>query len=743
VNNEAFKTGDIMKKHLRVTAPFLFLLTVLFCAACAGQGGGDTTGAATSAPVSDTPVDTAAPAETTTSPTETEPETEPPTPELAPDAAASADGFVLAPVYTVAPNVREQNLKVNVGGTKIQIDITSTFFGTESAVDRDTHHWGDIIRYNDLRVTGFEEDFRVGDLNGDRCGELLTYRDRTLTVYALPKRSGNLTPVYTQKLGFAGILCGAGHLNEDGYTDLIFFDTNMRQTVIGLGGAEGFTYAYAGLLEGVTAEHTLLAGDIDDDGVAELVAVRDLTVRTYDYTVDGFTLIKEDTLPYAVSGQFLLYALSDMNSDGAADLVCFMKDPAGTEGYGTLTYMSRRDGHYGSYEHEGNNKNVNVTHIHSDAVLPLFAAGGDITRDGVDDTVLIGRAISRDRVSLYALVYPAEAPAYDYSSHVIKTADGYILYTGALYCDYNTDKYAQTDGDHIMAYTSVDGLTWNRVLDAPCFFLGGELGAGDYQTGDVFTDKWWIKNTMEPEVVFVDGIYYMYYQVENYCYDKSGGLMGADRIGVATSTDGIHFERKLDTPALITSDEYSCFTHQEVVYVPDDPDGKCFWMYVRYVHNNVDVTYIRIRTADPLCFDMDAGYDVVLGFDQGNQMGYINNYDGKGNRLFINISPALHTEYDELHYVPTLQFSTDGVRWVSSSIRLAGTDLSNRDEAKRNNLYFLGMSTINGTGEIAVNEKGEYEFFYVGCTANSPVAPGIFESSEGVGKAVFTVTLTN
>jgi hypothetical protein len=452
VNNEAFKTGDIMKKHLRVTAPFLFLLTVLFCAACAGQGGGDTTGAATSAPVSDTPVDTAAPAETTTSPTETEPETEPPTPELAPDAAASADGFVLAPVYTVAPNVREQNLKVNVGGTKIQIDITSTFFGTESAVDRDTHHWGDIIRYNDLRVTGFEEDFRVGDLNGDRCGELLTYRDRTLTVYALPKRGGNLTPVYTQKLGFAGILCGAGHLNEDGYTDLIFFDTNMRQTVIGLGGAEGFTYAYAGLLEGVTAEHTLLAGDIDDDGVAELVAVRDLTVRTYDYTVDGFTLIKEDTLPYAVSGQFLLYALSDMNSDGAADLVCFMKDPAGTEGYGTLTYMSRRDGHYGSYEHEGNNKNVNVTHIHSDAVLPLFAAGGDITRDGVDDTVLIGRAISRDRVSLYALVYPAEAPAYDYSSHVIKTAEGYVFGTAVK----------RNLRDQVEA---IDGL-WNGLQDA-------------------------------------------------------------------------------------------------------------------------------------------------------------------------------------------------------------------------------------------------------------------------------------
>lgn len=730
-----------MKMKPRYLIMLFVLLAILCLAACNGQGSTDTTDGVTTE--AEPPVVTETPTEVLTAPPAEETETEAPTPELSPEDADAAEGFGFSEVYAVAPNSRDESIRVNVGGTKIQVDIQSTFFGTESAVDRDTHHWGDILRYNDLRITGFEEDFRVGDLNGDRKGELLTYKDRVLIVYTIPDRGGKPKAVYTQRLGFAGILCGTGHLNDDSYTDLIFFDTDMGEMVVGMGSTEGFTYTYAGKLANVTAEDTLLTGDMDNDGVTDLVAVHDLTVKTYRYIDGGFTMIREDTLPYAESGQFLLYAMSDMNSDGSADLVCFMKDPAGTECYGTRIYMSRRDGHFGSYEQEGDNKNVNVTHIHSETVVPLFAAGGDITGDGVDDIVLVGRNTARNRVALHALVYPGEAPAYDYSSHVIKTEDGYILYTGALYVDYNTDKYPPTDGDHIMAYTSKDGMTWNRVLDAPCFYLGGELGAGNYEVGDVFTDKWWIKNTMEPEVIYVDGVYYMYYQVENYRLDMSGVLMGADRIGVATSTDGIHFERKLDRPALITSDEYSCFTHQEVIYVPDDPDGKCFWMYVRYVHNNAHMKTIRIRSADPLCFNMDEGYDVTTGFDQGNQLGYVNNYDGKGNRLFVNITSVPHYEYDLVHNVAALQFSRDGIHWVLSDIRMAGTDMTNPDEAQRNNMYFLGMSTVNGTGEIFVNEDGKCEIYYIGCTSSSAVAPGIFASSEGVGKAVFTITLTD
>lgn len=135
------------------------------------------------------------------------------------------------------------------------------------------------------------------------------------------------------------------------------------------------------------------------------------------------------------------------------------------------------------------------------------------------------------------------------------------------------------------------------------------------------------------------------YGTLTYMSNRDGSLMGADRIGVATSTDGIHFERKTDSTALISPDKYSCYTHQEVIYVPDDPDGLCFWMYVRYVRNNVNTAYIRVRSADPTCFDAGKDLTVVNGFSQiGNQIGYINDYDGKGNRLFVRISFAEYSE---------------------------------------------------------------------------------------------------
>ncbi|MBQ7378316.1 MAG: VCBS repeat-containing protein [Clostridia bacterium] len=683
----------------------------------------------------------------------TEETTEPPVQAFIPSSElVQAENFSLSEIYHVVPTTREESVSVNLDGLTLQVDMNSTFFGTESAIDRDTHHWADILRYTNRNITDFQDFFRVGDLNGDRRGEILTYKDGTLTVYTMPKVSGKktkkLTTVMTHELGFEGFLIGTGHINSDLYTDILLYNQDAQQVMLGLGSKDGFDYVYAGALEDLDTSiqlmEYLMCGDIDADGTTEIVWINTPDVTVYHYENGSFTKTSQDTLPCINTAQFVTYAVSDMNSDGAADVVCYMYD-AGTDAYGTRTYMSRRDGHFGSYEHEGDNKNLNVTHLHNEYIVPLYAAGGDVTGDGVDDIVLIGMDTDA-KVSVYAVEYVVEAPAYDYSSHVIKIEDGYILYTGGLYIDYNTDKYPQTDGDHIMAYTSKDGLTWHRNLDAACFYLGGELGLGGYQPGDVYSEKWWYGNTMEPEVILVDGVYYMYFQVENYTYDKSGQLMGADRIGVATSTDGIHFERKTDSPALISSDQYSCFTHQEVIYVPDDPDGLCFWMYVRYVHNNFHVKHIRVRSADPLCFDMDKDCTEVSGFHQiGNQVGYINDYDGNGNRLFVRIT---FTEYDEkgdgkkVHTVPTLQFSPDGINWTLSGLYMAGADPDNEDEWTRRNVYFLGFSTINGTGEIPKAENGEgYEFIWVSCTCDSPVAPNIFYSSEGMGKATFNISI--
>ncbi len=691
------------------------------------------------------------PSESATAPL-TEAETEIPLPELAASAPTISSGFTVSENYHIPPTELSDKVTANVGGSNITLDASSVFYGTESAIDRDTFHWGNIFRYNDLR-TSFDKPFVIGDLNGDRRGELLTFENGTLTAHELPER-GKPKEVFSQKTGFDGILIGAGTLNDDYYTDLLFYVPSCNRLVRALGSTSGFDYAYLSPIPDmptIPETATLFLGDFDADHTDELIMVNGLTVQTYEVTDTQVVAVATTTLPFATEGQFLFYAVADINSDGADDVIGFMKDPAGSkseagyDNYGTRSYMSRRDGQFGTYPSESDNKNINVEHIHIDAILPLFGAGGDVTGDGVDDLLIMGKNQSNNRENLYSLVYPSEAPAYDYSSHIIKTADGYILYTGGLYIDYNTDQYKETPADHIMAYTSKDGLTWHRNLDAACFFLGNELGvAGDYKPGDVFTEKWWMGNTMEPEVLYVDGTYYMYYQCENYRLDKNGDLMGADRIGVATSKDGIHFERKTDKPVIVTSDEYACFTHEEVIYVPDDPDGKCFWMYVRYVHNNVTVKRIRIRTADPTCFNMDEDYTECTGLGHiGNSIGYINNYDGHGNRLFVRINMstlAFKGDSARERWVPTLQLSLDGIHWFDSGIEIASANLDIPEEANRHNICFMGISTINGTGEIAKTADGTgYEFFFIGCTTSSAVAPGIFYSSEGLGKVTFTV----
>ncbi len=674
----------------------------------------------------------------------TEEETDPP---LEIGEAAIEGDFAFEEIFHVPTVEKSETVDVPLpGSVTVTVQANSQFFGTESAVDRDTHHFGDMLRYTDLRTTKIRQDFRIGHLTCDRKGQILTFNAGVLTVYTLDSR-GSLKAVMTQDLGFDGMLCGAGQFNDDLYTDLLFYSTDASRLVLAEGSSEGFTYQYFPKLT-LKEGDRLFTGDFNGDGAEDLIVINDLTVTTYRFDLESFTPTST-TLGYAEAGQYIAYAVSDINSDGADDVIGFMKDPAGAKTakgndvYGTCSYMSRLDGQFGTYPDEWNNKNLNVVHINNEGILPIYAAGGDITGDGVDDLVLVGTALDRDRTALFSAVYPEEAPAYDYSSHIIKTDNGYILYSGGLYIDYNTDKYPQTDADHILAYTSKDGKIWHRNLDEACFFLGNELQVDrvpeDLSPGTY--ENWWMGNTMEPEVIYVDGTYYMYYQCEYYQLDKSGNLMGADRIGVATSKDGIHFERKTDSPALISSDNYSCFTHEEVIYVPDDPDGKCFWMYVRYVHNNVEVKRVRIRSADPTCFNMDEDYTECSGLNHiGNQLGYISDYDGKGNRLFLRITmDTFNGDGKGERWVPSLQFSADGINWILADLHMAGANMDIPGEAERHNIFFLGFSTINGTGEIARCEDGSYEFYFVGGTGSSSVAPGIFYSSEGGGYVKLTV----
>ena len=699
--------------------------------------------------------------------------------------------FPLAEVYRVNPTHSDGSQAVNVPGGKVTIKYQSTFYGSESAINRDTNHLAHLFAVNALTSStqnlknsdGKYRDFVMGNFVGDRRDEYVMFEDGTLIIAAMNQKKDIAHIVYTQSLGLDARVVGTGLFNGDLYADVVLY-TEGGQVLMGYGSDKGFDWSILGVLPdraNLIEEQKLFTGDVNGDGVTDLVLIDGLTVTSYLVSEGSITHFATSTLPYADEGMFSLYAVGDMNSDRVADIVCTMTDVVmedGFENHAVRTYFGRQDGHFGPYGSEGNNKNLYATY-HRDLAneaachyqqLVIGDADGDGVMDFVAPTVMSNNKRARE-FFCYGKHIGEMSPAYDYSSHIIKTDDGYILYNGGLFQTYDTENYKPVSGDHPLAYTSKDGMIWHQNLDGACIVLGGEVGDfGEYSwgdtdpetglripgTGDSFTEKWWIGNTIEPEVIRdpTTGIYYMYTQTENYCFLEDGVTPSSgDRIGVATSTDGIHFERKTDRPVIITDDIYSAFTHQQVIYVPDDPEGKCWWMNVSYRHKNGEthkfpdafIRRILIRSDDPTCFDMTKGYVFTDSFgSHGNQMGYISNYDGKGNRLFICITLGTNTTTDYNgntvnQTVPTLIVSTDCINWYGTGILLAGVDMINPDEANRPNMYFLGMSTLYGTGEIYQNEKGEYEFIYAGCTSTSPVAPNIFQSEVGMGIMTFTL----
>ena len=262
-----------------------------------------------------------------------------------------------------------------------------------------------------------------------------------------------------------------------------------------------------------------------------------------------------------------------------------------------------------------------------------------------------------------------------------------------------------------------------------------------------WNESWWIGNTLEPEVVYVDGVYHMLLQTTGI---TPSGHYG-DYINYASSTDGIHFERKTDSPVIRPEpgkdftqfkDVYGYeigFNHHELIYIPDDPDGKCFHLYAGHHINGAWAGYVRIRSADPTCFYW-SDREGTGGIAQiGNQIGYISNYDGNGNRLYLRITFSDYEDADGWRTVPVLQYSTDGLGFQGTTVRLASVDVTDPITQNNHNVYFLGFCTVNGTGEIQKNEDGSYKLVYLATTANASGGGPIFQAEAGVGVINFTL----
>lgn len=326
--------------------------------------------------------------------------------------------------------------------------------------------------------------------------------------------------------------------------------------------------------------------------------------------------------------------------------------------------------------------------------------------------------------------YTGSAPAYDYSVHIIRDGTRYRMYSGG--------RWSSTlgDGDHVLQHTSITGAgsTWTMPRYRPEFWQGGEEG---------FPGFWYSGNYLEPEVVYLNGTYYMYTQVQidpGAPIDIEGQVAAtqADRIQLHISSDGDNWTRWSTTRGVvinITNPTVTNLDHEEVVYVPWDTTGRPWWLYTFHFVNGVPKGHVRIRSADPTTYDWNAREPMGFALGQlGNQIGYCR--QAPGGPIFCRISFASDSTG---RMVPSLEFSRDGLVWTMGSdgpVLLAGST----DNSRNRNCYFLGMSTLYGQGMIQYLGNNTYRAIYGATTCNSPGGDDIWYSEVGVGEVRFTIT---
>lgn len=758
----------MMKKYLLVLLALLVLTALLV--ACNGDPSESAetelpTSADTSAELP-TSVDTSAELPTEAS---TQAETLPA--ETAP-LYANGDMTASPPVVGSAPLSKPYAEKITTtegaavleNASGVTMSFTSQFYGHDSAIDRDMIQYGWNFDIAKLSETYYQGEFFLGEFTGDHYEDMVLYADGVLTLYptavdtkkTFEYNGVNYDSVYgdaksayafgeaiTYALNLSDTtLRGTGDFDGNGYTDLLFVKADGT-VVLGLASEDGITPTEAGVYSGEISK--LYSGDINADGLCDLVMIDGHTVTSMWNMGEGFEIAEPVTLPFTNAYSFV--AVGDVNNDRRADVIWFEE-----EGMCYRTMFGRGDGFFGPHPEEmGEGKgNTNLYAVSERMRLTSvkWFAVGDMTGDGVADVPV--RALGGYGKG-FALCVSVNDPPYDYSLFGMVTEDGtYKMFAGGRWYDQSEavkdhiNGVGIADADHVLIYSSKDGITWDRYIDGPAIYLGGELG---YEGDMGLNESWWIGNTLEPEVIYVDGVYHMLMQTTGITQSGHYG----DYINYASSTDGIHFERKIDSPVILPEpgkdftqfkEVYGYeigFNHHELIYIPDDPDGKCFHLYAGHFINGNWSGYVRIRSADPTCFYW-SDREATGGFAQiGNQIGYISNYDGEGNRLYLRITFADYEDADGWRTVPVLQYSTNGLNFYGMDARLASVDVTDPVTEFNHNVYFLGFCTVNGTGEIEKNEDGSYKLVYLATTSNLSGGMPIFKAEAGVGVLNFTL----
>ena len=344
-------------------------------------------------------------------------------------------------------------------------------------------------------------------------------------------------------------------------------------------------------------------------------------------------------------------------------------------------------------------------------------------------------AINRDETGSCNWTGCDQHLAYDYSVDLIKDVSSgqYRLYSGGRWRRSTRDSPSETwqvigEGDHVLQHRSPTGAsgTWSMPHDRPEFWQVQEEG---------HAGTWFARNYLEPEVLKVNGTCYMYTQVMILVGDPidipgQTAAVQADRIQLHTSADGDNWTRWSTQRGVVVNlpdPTHTMLGYQEVMYIPWDTDARRYWMYLFYFVNGVPGGHVRIRSNNPTTFDWSQREPMYFSLGQlGNQVGYAR--DPAGVPLFVRIS---FTDDGTGRAVPALEFSRDGLNWFNGDdgpIKLEGS----ADNQLNKNCYFLGISTLDGTGELE-----HVGAMYGAATSNSPVAFDIVYSEVGVGEVTF------
>lgn len=374
--------------------------------------------------------------------------------------------------------------------------------------------------------------------------------------------------------------------------------------------------------------------------------------------------------------------------------------------------------------------------------------------------------------------------AYDYSTDLVvdQTDPNNVIFrnfNGGRFRDQTS--YGICDGDHIFeralplgkAYdidSWANSDTWVRpALSPKTLFPNSSITPLWRKGSDTILNnnnwKWDDGNYLEPEVLRVGNTWYCYSQTEirypqnidiptSVSYAEApygpkmtpqgGNPINADRIQLFTSTDAKNWDKAganiagsrrgviIGIPNNQPQDRNNTqIDHEEVIYETINGVGR-FVLYFHYFVNDVNKGFMRIPSEYPSTFNW-ANSEIVTGMSGlGNKIGYVNI---PGGRLYVRICSVPSVSGIS---VPSFQFSSDGLVWGfgSNQIKLVGP--------AGKSIYFLGMSTIDGTGFLGINNGSNTwnNIIYGGASSTSPTAPDILASDTWLGRVNISTTGT-